>query len=128
MKKLALALAAGLVSLTSQAITLFPFFVDVAGDYQEGAMKEFAEIGAEMMYSSKPTFYNSLDEAKSFYKETMPFSTEKIILKDLKLEEGKGSVYISPMLDGVLSIIYLFETPDKVFYIGYDEKKKPASK
>ena len=59
MKKLALALAAGLVSLTSQAITLFPFFVDVAGDYQEGAMKEFAEIGAEMMYSSKPTFYKS---------------------------------------------------------------------
>lgn len=128
MKKLALAFAAGLVSLSSQAITLFPFFVDVAGDYQEGAPKEFAEIGAEMMYSSKPTLYKSIDEAKAFYQDTMPFSTEKIIIKDLKLEEGKGTVYISPMLEGVLSIIYLFEIPDNGFYIGYDEKKKPASK
>lgn len=126
MKKYVLLMAAILVSLSSQAITLFPFFVDVAGDYQEGAPAELAEIGATMKYSAMPSFYKSLDEARAFYDDVMPFSTENIIAKEVPLptNEGKAMVYVSPMQDGVASIIYLLETPDKKFYIGYDEQKK----
>lgn len=118
-----LLMGAMLIALSSQAVTLFPYFVDVAGDYQKGAPKELAEVGAEMMYSSQPKYYKSLDEAKAFYADVMPFSTEKIMVKDVPVKGGKGTVYVSPMLDGVTSIIYLVESPDKVFYIGYDEKK-----
>ncbi|MDE6017320.1 MAG: hypothetical protein K2G85_00730 [Muribaculaceae bacterium] len=45
-------LIAILVSLSSQAITLFPFFIDVAGDYKDGVPAEFAEVGASMMHLS----------------------------------------------------------------------------
>ena len=79
-----------------------------------------------MMHHSAPTFYRSIDVAKAFYADVMPFSTEKIIVKDIPTpnNEGKAMIYASPMQDDVLSLIYLFETPDKTFYIGYDEKKK----
>lgn len=110
--------------LTSQAITLFPFFVDVAGDYQDGTPAEFEEIGAKMMYYSRPSFYKSHDEVKDFYADVMPFSTETIIVKDVPTDGGKCSVYLSPMLDDVTSVIYLMELPDKTFYIGYDEIKR----
>lgn len=126
MKKIIFLLVAVALSLSAQAITLFPFFVDVAGDYQEGAPAELTDVGATMKYSAMPTFYKSLDEVKVFYSDVMPFSTEKIVAKEIPMpnNEGKGMVYVSPMEDGVASIIYLLETPDKKLYIGYDEQKK----
>lgn len=124
MKKLILLVFLALVSLTSQAVTLFPYFVDVAGDYREGAPAELNDGGMQPMYSAKPTFYKSLDEAKAFYTDVMPFSTETIIVNDLPEKDGmRVTVYASPMLDNVMSAIFLIEMPDKTFYICYDEKK-----
>lgn len=37
--------------------------------------------------------------------------------------EGRVMVCVSPMSDGVTSVIYLFEKPDKTLLIGYDELK-----
>lgn len=126
MKKIIFLLVAVALSLSAQAITLFPFFVDVAGDYSEGAPEVLAAEGDTMMYSSQPSFYKSLEEAKVFYEDVMPFSTEKIDILEVPIPEGKGKgiMYVSAMEDGLFSIIYLYETPDKKFYIGYDEKKK----
>ncbi len=124
MRKIFLLIAVAMIAFTSHAITLFPFFVDVAGDYRDGTPEEFAEVGATMMYHARPSFYKSIEEAKAFYTDVMPFSSEKIIVKDIPLKEGKCMIYVSPMSDDVMSLIYLFETPEKVFIIGYDEQKK----
>lgn len=121
MKKLVIMLGVALAAFSSQAVTLFPYFVDVAGDYNEGVPEELAGARVEMKYSSRPSFYKSLDEAKAFYADVMPFSTETIEVKDVPLEEGRITIYGSGMLDGKVSIIYLIETPEKTFYIGYDE-------
>lgn len=128
MRKIFLLIAAAMIASTSHAITLFPFFVDVAGNYRDGTPEEFAEVGATMRYHARPSFYKSIEEVKAFYRDVMPFSSEKIIVKDVPLKEGKGTIYVSPMLDDVMSIIYLIETPEKVFIIGYDELKKQDMK
>lgn len=125
MKKLIILFILTFVTITSHAVTLFPYFVDVAGDYQEGAPAELKDDKMEPMYSAKPKFYKSIDEVKAFYADVMPFSTETIFVKDLPEKEGmKITSYASPMLDDVISAIFLIEMPDKTFYICYDEKKK----
>lgn len=124
MKKPILLFLLALISIAAQAVTLFPYFVDVAGDYQEGAPEVLRDEGENPMYSARPTFFTSLDEAKTFYADTLPFSTETILVRDLPVKDGiRITVYVSPMLDDVMSAIFLIEMPDKTFYICYDERK-----
>lgn len=124
MKRLILFCALAFAALSSRAVTLFPYFVDVAGDYQEGMPAELKDEDMEPMYSARPSFFTSLDEAKAFYADVLPFSTENIMVKDIQAEDGKRiTAYFSPMLDDVMSAIFLVETPDKTFYICYDEQK-----
>lgn len=119
-----LVLLLAMVAHTSHAVTLFPYFVDVAGDYKEGSPAELKDCGVMGMYYAQPSFYRNIDEARSFYDETMPFSTETIQIKELPENDVfKGIVYISPMQDDVTSLIYLIETADKTFYICYLEQK-----
>lgn len=126
MKKiLSIILMLGMV-FTAKAITLFPFFVDVAGDYHDGVMGELVDASNALednfMYSSKPSFYSNLAEADAFYNDVMPFSTEEIMVKEYDLEVCKGKIYISPMLDGKTAYIYLIELPDQNFFIAYNER------
>lgn len=106
---------------SSSAITLFPFFVDVAGDYNDGTPDELANLGITTMHYKSPSFYSSLKEADEFLKDVLPFSNETI----LRNEETKGKVkiveYISPMLYEKVSHIYLVQFPDKRFLVGYKE-------
>ena len=125
MKKILISLAAVLMSLSSGAVTLFPYFVDVAGNYDDGTMEEMKVIGGECMYSAHPSFYRSMDEAIAFYKDVMPFSTEKIMYRPVESDGIKGGVYFSMQENGLVSLIYLVEIPEKGFYIGYDEKPLP---
>lgn len=124
MKKLILLFSLALISVASHAVTLFPYFVDVAGDYEEGVPAELSGDEMAPMYFSRPSFYRSIAETKAFYTDVMPFSTEEIIVKDLPEKDGmKITAYLSPMLDGVMSAIFLIETADNTFYICYDERK-----
>lgn len=117
------------MAMSAHAITLFPFFVDVAGDYEDGMMadlkRSFSNPEATAMYSAKPKFYTSLKEAKAFLQDVLPFSTEKIEVRDIEIDEGAATVVVSPMENGKMSIIYLFEVPEKGFYIAYDETDPP---
>lgn len=122
MKKPLLTLLTAAVTLSGQAITLFPFFTDVAGDYKDGATPELTEIGIVCMYSKKPVFFSSLKEADAFLQDVLPFSNEIILrTENDKDEEIRCVAYKSPMLYDVVSVIYLFEIPEKGFFVAYNE-------
>lgn len=112
-----------LMGLSVNAVTLFPYFVDVAGDYKEGMYEELAVLKIKGMYSAKPSFYSNIDEADTFYKDVLPFSSEKIERSESVDKETKVRIvkYMSPMLENKTSVIYLIQIPDKGFFLAYSE-------
>lgn len=129
MKKILLIFALALIACGSaNAVTLFPYFVDIAGNYRDGTLSDIQQSlddDDNLMYSAKPSFYKSLADADTFLQDSLPFSTENIIAYDVPgVKNGvKVKMYVSPMLDNVLSAIFLIEIPEKGFYVGYDEKQ-----
>ena len=122
MKKIILTLAMCLIFVSANALPLFPFFVDVAGNYNDGTPDELQKLNINCKYWQSPKFYSKITEADDFLNSVMPYSeydikrNESIINKDTRL-----ITYESTMLNGCISTIYLVELPDKVFYIGYKE-------
>ena len=112
---------------SSSAITLFPFFVDVAGDYNDGTPEEFSNLGITTMYYKSPSFYSSLKEADEFLKEVLPFSNEPISRNEETRDKVKIVEYTSPMLDEKVSHIYLVQFPDNKFLVGYKEQITSSS-
>lgn len=60
MKKIVISLTAMLSMLTANAIPLFPFFVDVAGDYETGTPLPLTELNIQCDYWQKPSFFSTL--------------------------------------------------------------------
>ncbi len=109
-------------ALAAQAIPLFSFFGDVAGDYSNVQPEIFAAHEIKCMYYQKPSFFSTLSDADSFLNDVMPYTSETIVREEKKLtDKVKMVTYSSPMTTGQTSVIYLIEDPEKGFFAGYDE-------
>lgn len=114
--------ALSLTAAGAHAIPLFPFFVDVAGDYNDGTPAAFEKQGISCMYWKTPSFYSTLDEAVIFLEDVLPYSSEKITRTDREIgKKGKMVIYSSPMTTGQISYLYLIQTPEDGFVTGYAE-------
>lgn len=125
MKKTIITLLLAVFSLsTASAISLFPFFIDVSGDYKEGTPEKLVELKVPCMYyCDTPSFYKTMNDAESFLHDALPFSTESISREESALTDKiKMIKYSSSFSDNEkLSEMYLIEIKDYGFIIGYNE-------
>lgn len=123
MKKLVLAILLTVITLTANAVPLFPYFVDVAGDYKDGTPDAMAKVNIICSHWNKPSWYTSLKAAQDFLNDVLPFSNESITQNSEEVNGTKVVTYTSPMYDGEqTSILYLIEDPIEGFFVGYTEK------
>ncbi len=122
MKRLLLiATAIFTLSFCVKAVTLFPYFCDVAGDYQDSVNPDFQKLGIPLLYWEIPGGYTTVEQAESFLQDVLPFSTETII-REVKDINGENVVlYTSPMLNDATAVIYLYQNPQNRLVVGYDE-------
>lgn len=113
---------------TAQAITLFPHFVDVAGDFTDGATEKFTDLNiSTIAWRVSPSFYKTLKDADSFLMDTLPFSNYPIEKETKKLDDGTEIVIYTSSLevDGFYkdkwSKLYLVQSPDEPLYVGLYE-------
>lgn len=119
--------------ISSHAVSLFPHFVDVAGDYQDGTNVKFTELNIPTKHwRVSPAFYSTISGADEFLNETLPFSNYKIDKDAKTLPDGTKIIkYSSSLADGVLgtdetkvgkwSCLYLVQSPDEPLYVGIYE-------
>lgn len=112
----------------ANAITLFPHFVDVAGDYEDGTPQELIEINMPTNhYRISPYFFSNLKSADDFLKDTLPFTNYPISKDERKLDDGTEIVIYRSSLeaDGInkdkWSELYLVQLPDGKFIVGIAE-------
>lgn len=128
MIKFILSLMMASVFSAANAITLFPHFVDVAGDFRDGTTDIFIELNIPTLcWQVSPHFFKNLKDADSFLMDTLPFSSYDIKKETDKLEDGTEIItYISSLeADGInegkWSRLYLIQKPDGHFYVGLAE-------
>lgn len=109
--------------MSMHAIALFPYFVDVAGNYNDGTPAELAELKMPCKYWQNPKYYSKIKDADTFLNDVMPYSNAKVSRTESTIGENiKVIRYDSPMLNGQTSTIYLVDIPEKGFFVGYIEK------
>lgn len=132
MKKLILtAMLAIFASLGAQAMSLFPFFVDIAPDYEDGTHEEFKDVDLEciLYHSTAPGSYPaSYSEVISFFRDTLPEGAkmEESMLGDRKLLiVSSGQPDNDTMGSSTLfSAIYVLRLTDDRFCAVYCECEK----
>lgn len=122
MKKFIITAFISLFFFSANAIALFPYFVDVAGNYNDGTPEPLQELKMYCKYWQTPKFYSKLKDADSFLNDVMPYSNASITRTESTVGDSIKIVrYDSPMLNGQTSTIYLVESPSQGFVIGYIE-------
>ena len=133
MKKIVFALLSLFVFMNCHAITLFPHFVDVAGDYKDGTTLKFSELNIPTQHwNVNPYSYKTISEADEFLKDTLPFSSYTIGKEEQTLPDGTKIIkYTASLADGIFgtdetmigkwSSLYLIQTPDEPLYVGIYE-------
>lgn len=133
MKKIIFTLLSLFLAISCQAISLFPHFVDVAGNYKEGTTLKFEELNIPTkLWNVNPYFYKTISEADDFLKDTLPFSNYKIEKDTQTLPDGTIIIkYSSSLAEGPLgtdesnlgkfSILYLVQSPEDSLYVGLYE-------
>lgn len=111
------------------ATVLFPFFVDIAPDYDKGntATLQQAGVGQVTYSSTTPSFYpKTFSQAVSFFKDTLP---SDVGMEETKVD-GMTLITYTSITDnnsdtiktsGYMCKIYLLEQPDGSFHCGYYE-------
>ncbi|MBP3299471.1 MAG: hypothetical protein J6L73_07330 [Muribaculaceae bacterium] len=108
-----------LVAVAS-AEPLFPFFVDLVGNYDEVEMP-----GASVCLKGR-TNAGGEQAAAIFLQDTLP---DGVLAQVKEIKKADGRVirgYWADMLDGVVSVIYFITKPDGTFTIEYAEGKPEA--
>lgn len=133
MKKLIFSLLLMVTAAGAHAISLFPYFVDIAGDFNDGTTAKFSELNIPTSYwRMNPFSFSKISDADSFLKDTLPFSSYQISKDTMTLPDGTLIItYSASSSDGVLgpdqtnegksSTLYLIQTPDEPLYVGISE-------
>lgn len=128
MKKTVMSLIMAMCFSLANAITLFPHFVDVAGDYDDGTADKFVELSIPTGYwKVSPFFYSNIKDADAFLMETLPFSNYPIEKETKTLDDGTEIVCYTSLLeaDGLYkdkwSRLYLVQSPGEPLYVGLCE-------
>lgn len=128
MKKAFLFSIAAFCTLGAQAISLFPHFTDVAGDYSDGTGPKFEALNIPTIHwRGNPFFFSNIKDADSFLQDTLPFSSYVIGRDEKKLDDGTIIIcyYTSLEADGLnkdkWSKLYLVQTPGEPLYVGISE-------
>lgn len=121
------------LAISCHAVSLFPHFVDVAGDYKDGTDVKFSDLNITVKHwNVNPYFYKTISEAEEFLQETLPFSNYKIGKDTQTLQDGTKIIkYSASLADGIFgpdesmagkwSYLYLIQTPDEPLYVGIYE-------
>ena len=109
------------VTVCAKAVSLFPFFVDLVGNYNDGPVDQLQPYEVECLYSDKCNSYNSIKDADIFLDDVLPYSNYSILRKKIKMRGLNTELYASPLEDDRTSVMCLIELPDDGLYIIYDE-------
>ena len=121
MKRIGFILVALFLTISCKAVSLFPFFVDLVGNYKDGPVEQLQPYEVECLSSDKCDSFNSIKEADVFLDDVLPYSNYPIQRKNVKMKGLNMEVYASPLLDDRTSVICLIEIPNDGLYITYDE-------
>lgn len=121
MKKISFILVALFFSISCKAISLFPFFGDLVGDYFDGPVPELVPLEVECLYSDKSHWFNSIKAADMFLDDVLPYENESIFRKKVVKDGLNMEIYASPLLNGGTSVMCLIEMPNDGLYVIYDE-------
>ena len=121
MKKIFVFLSVLFVTVCAKAVSLFPFFVDLVGNYNDGPVEQLQPYEVECLYSDKCNSYNSIKDADIFLDDVLPYSNYPILRKKIKMRGLNTELYASPLEDDRTSVICLIELPEDGLYIIYDE-------
>lgn len=130
MKKFILTVLSLFSVVCCHAVSLFPHFVDIAGNYKEGTDLKFSELKIPTKHwNVNPLSFKTISEADEFLQETLPFSNYKIGKETKTLPDGTLIIiYSASLADGILgtdetkvgkwSYVYLIQTPGEPLYVG----------
>lgn len=121
MKRIGFILVAMFLTISCKAVSLFPFFVDLVGNYKEGPVEQLQPYEVECLNSDKCNSFNSIKDADIFLDDVLPYSNYSILRKKIKMKGLDTEVYASPLEDERISVICLIELPDDGLYIIYNE-------
>lgn len=113
---------------SAYSIPLFPHFVDVAGEFEEGSTEKFVALNIPTIaWRVSPSYFKTLKDADSFLMDTLPFSSYPIEKETKKLADGTEIVIYRSSLeaDGLYkdkwAMLYLVQTPNEPLYVGLFE-------
>lgn len=121
MKRIGFLLVALFLTISCKALSLFPFFVDLVGNYNDGPVEQLQPYEVECLYSDKCSSFNSIKDADIFLDDVLPYSNYSILRKKVKIRGLNTEVYASLLEDDRTSVMCLIELPDKGLYVIYDE-------
>ena len=115
------------VAIGANATILFPFFVDIAPDYEYGLTAELQAAGvtSAMYHSTKPGFIcSTFREAENFLKDVLPDDVERTVTD----KDGISLVVYRSVqtneVEKIFSTIYLLPRKDGSFVAAFDEYKE----
>lgn len=121
-------LAMSLAFSIANAISLFPHFVDTAGDFDDGTPPKFKQLNiSTKFWRVSPSFFSDIKNAEMFLDDTLPTSNYSILKDKKRLDDGTEILTYTTSLeaDGLnkdkYSILYLVQTPDEPLYVGLYE-------
>ena len=121
MKRICFILVSLFIAISCKAVSLFPFFGDLVGDYFDGPVPELVPHGVECMHSDKCQWFNSIEAADMFLDDVLPYSNYSIFRKKFVKDGLNMEIYASPLLDDRTSVMCLIEIPDDGLFVIYDE-------
>lgn len=121
MKRIGFILASLFLAITCKAVSLFPFFVDLVGEYSDGPLEQLQPLGVECLYSDKCNFFNSIEDADTFLDDVLPYKNYPILRKKIKMKGLDMEIYASLLEDDRSSVMCLIEMPEDGLYVIYDE-------
>lgn len=121
MKRISFILLALFFTISCKAVSLFPFFVDLVGDYNDGPVEQLQPYEVECLYSDLCNDFSSIKDADTFLDDVLPYSNYSILRKKIKMKGLDVELYASLLEDDRTSVMCLIELPEKGLYVIYDE-------
>lgn len=121
MKKIGLILVSLFLAISANALPLFPFFVDLVGNYEEGLVPPLQPLEIECLSSYKCNCFYTIEAADSYLDDVLPYQNYTIAKKVVQKNGKNIKLYVSLMENGKTSILGLVEMPGDGLYVIYDE-------